>query len=162
MLLLLVAVYACMELREIFPEESQRRSELKTWHYLLGLSVFVLVWIRLVVSLATTAPAISPEPPRWQALAAYGVKGALYGFMILMPLAGWLALSAEGETIALFGLQLPALMDANENLAEIIKEVHETGAAVGYLLIGLHAAAALFHHYAVRDNTLKRMLPGRR
>jgi cytochrome b561 len=30
---------------------------------------------------------------------------------------------------------------------------------VGYWLIGLHAAAALFHHYIVRDNTLRRMLP---
>jgi cytochrome b561 len=31
---------------------------------------------------------------------------------------------------------------------------------VGYALIGAHAAAALFHHYVVRDNTLRRMLPG--
>lgn len=82
--------------------------------------------------------------------------------MILMPLAGWPALSAEGQATAFFGLQLPTLMAANENFAEIIKEVHETGAVVGYLLIALHAAAALFHPYAVRDNTLKRMLPGRR
>lgn len=162
MLLLLVAVYACMEFGEFFPEGSQGRSALNTWHYMLGLSVFVLVWIRLLVSLLTTAPAITPALPRWQTLASHGVQGAIYVFMILMPLIGWLALSAAGEATAFFSLQLPPLMAANENLAEIIKDVHETGAAVGYMLIGLHAAAALFHHYAVRDNTLKRMLPGRR
>ena len=162
MLLLLVAVYACIELGEFFPEESGSRSALKAWHYTLGLSVFALVWLRLLVSLVTTAPEITPEPPRWQTLASRAVQGALYVFMILMPLAGWLALSAEGQAIAFFGLQLPALVAANENFSEIIGEVHETGAVVGYLLIALHAAAALFHHYAVRDNTLKRMLPGRR
>ena len=31
----------------------------------------------------------------------------------------------------------------------------------GYFLIGLHAAAALFHHYFIHDNTLRRMLPSR-
>jgi cytochrome b561 len=33
--------------------------------------------------------------------------------------------------------------------------------SAGYWLIGLHAAAGLFHHYWVRDNTLVRMLPKR-
>jgi len=47
----------------------------------------------------------------------------------------------------------------NKALADLFKEIHETGATVGYFLIGLHAAAALFHHYVVRDNTLRRMLP---
>ena len=42
-----------------------------------------------------------------------------------------------------------------------MKELHETAGSVGYWLIGLHAAAALFHHYGMRDDTLKRMLFGR-
>jgi cytochrome b561 len=43
-----------------------------------------------------------------------------------------------------------------------LKELHEIIANAGYYLIGLHAAAALFHHYVVRDNTLERMLPAMR
>jgi cytochrome b561 len=43
-----------------------------------------------------------------------------------------------------------------------VKEVHETIGTIGYFLIGLHAAAALAHHYLWRDNTLLRMLPARR
>jgi len=82
--------------------------------------------------------------------------------MIGMPLAGWLLLSAEGDPIPFFGLQLPELISQNKNVAELIKEAHEAGGTVGYFLIGLHAAAALFHHYIVRDNTLARMLPDRR
>ncbi|WP_370300565.1 cytochrome b/b6 domain-containing protein, partial [Rheinheimera baltica] len=33
---------------------------------------------------------------------------------------------------------------------------------LGYVLIGVHAVAALFHHYILRDTTLSRMLPGKR
>ena len=161
MLFLLAAVYASMEFRGIFPKGSEGRSALKTWHYMLGLSVFALAWARLLVNLVGAAPTITPAPPHWQTLASKWVHAALYLLMISMPLAGWLTLSAEGEAIPFFGLQLPALIAENEALAEIIKEVHETGAVVGYFLIGLHAAAALFHHYVVRDNTLRRMLPWR-
>ena len=88
---------------------------------------------------------------------ATAVELALYGLMIVLPVLGWVTLSAEGEAIPFFGLQLPALVDANKALAERTEEVHETLATVGYFLIGLHAMAALFHHYVQRDNALRRM-----
>jgi cytochrome b561 len=81
--------------------------------------------------------------------------------MIGQPLLGWLILSANGDPIPFFGLQLPALIAENKDLVDVLKEVHETSGTVGYFLVGLHAAAALFHHYITRDNTLVRMLPGR-
>jgi cytochrome b561 len=76
-----------------------------------------------------------------------------------MPLLGWLILSAKGEPIPFFGLQLPALIGESRKVAEWVKEIHEFIGTTGYFVIGLHAAAALFHHYFVRDNTLRRMLP---
>ena len=79
--------------------------------------------------------------------------------MIGMPLLGWLTFSAEGEVIPFFFVQLPALVNESKSVAEWAKEFHETGGMIGYFLIGMHAAAALFHHYVVRDNTLRRMLP---
>ena len=112
MLLLLIAVYSCIELRELYPKGSDPREALKTWH-----------------------------------------------FMIIMPLAGWLILSAEGNIVPFWGLSLPSLVAENEPLAKTIEELHETTGMVGYYLIGLHAVAALFHHYVQKDNTLIRMLP---
>ena len=47
MLALLAGVYACIELREFYPRGSDVREGLKTWHFMLGLSVFALVWVRL-------------------------------------------------------------------------------------------------------------------
>lgn len=158
MLVLLAAVYACIELRELFPRGSDPRNLLKTWHFMLGLSVFALVWVRLAARLAGGTPPITPPPAALQALAGKVVHVALYALMIAMPIGGWLILSAEGEPVPFWGLTLPPLVGPNEELAELIEEIHETAGTVGYWLIGLHAAAALFHHYVLRDDTLRRML----
>lgn len=160
MLLLLIAVFACIELRELFPKGSDPRETIKAWHYMLGLSVLALVLLRLAVRIIGPSPGIEPNPPKWQKLFAGIMHLALYAFMVGMPLAGWLVLSAAGKPIPFFGLHLPALISENKPLAKSIAELHKTAGTVGYFLIGLHAAAALFHHYIVRDNTLRKMLPG--
>ena len=161
MLLLIIGVYACIELRELYPKGSDPREALKSWHFTLGLTVFALVWLRLVLRLVSPTPPIEPAPPGWQNLLAKIMHIALYALMIAMPVAGWLILSGEGKPIPFWGLDLPALMGKNKELAHTLEEIHETAGVVGYYLIGLHAAASLYHHYLVKDNTLVRMLPGR-
>lgn len=160
LMLLLAAVYATVNLAEVFPKGSLQRDGLRAWHFALGLSVLALAVVRLAVNLSARAPAIVPEPPAWQARAARLVHVALYALMIALPLLGWLLLSARGRPIPFFGVELPALVGESRSLARFVKELHEFGGNSGYLLIGAHAAAALFHHYVVRDNTLRRMLRG--
>ena len=160
MFLLLVGVYACLELRELYPKGSDPRNALKAWHFTLGLTVFALVWLRLALRLLQVTPAIVPAAPRWQLILSKIVHFALYAMMICLPLAGWVILSGEGKPIPFYGFQLPALIAENKELAENIEEIHATVGEIGYYLIGLHAVAALFHHYVMGDNTLKRMLPG--
>ena len=154
MLALLIAVYATILLREGYPRGSEIREALKAWHFSLGLTVFGLVWIRVLA--------------RWlggghraaRSLAGRGgaiVHLVLYAFMIAMPLLGWLTLSAGGDPVRLFGLSLPPLTGPNEGLAERTEGIHETLGTVGYWLVGLHAVAALVHHYVLRDGTLRRM-----
>jgi cytochrome b561 len=158
-LLLFVATYASIELREIFPKASEPREAMKVWHFMLGLSVLALMLPRLWFMFQGRFPAIQPEPPHWQKMPARMMHLSLYGLMILMPLSGWLLLSAEAKPIAFFGLQLPALIGESKTVADVTEEFHEILGTLGYFLIGLHSAAALTHHYLLRDNTLKRMLP---
>lgn len=162
MFLLIAAVYAAMELREFFPKGSDIRDGFKAWHFMLGLTVLALVLVRIVARLATSAKPITPQPSAWQRVASRAVHVALYGFMLGMPLAGWVILSARGAPIPFFGLELPPLVAPNKPLAQWVKEIHETAGTVGYWLIGLHAGAALLHHYVWKDDTLSGMLPGRR
>ena len=160
MLLLIVAVYAAIELREFYPKGSAPREALKMWHFMLGLSVFVLVWIRVLARLVSPSPAGLDEPA-WRSLTAKAAHLALYALMIGMPVAGWIILSAEGQPIPFFGLELPALTAENDALAGQVEELHVLGGTVGYWLIGLHAAASLFHHYVLKDRLFFRMLPSR-
>lgn len=161
MLVLIVAVYACIELRELYPRGSAIREGLKTWHYMLGLAIFALVWLRVIARFLAPVPAIVPRPPQWQMRVAHVTEFAIYIFMIVMPLLGWLILSGENQQVPFFGVHLPALIGENKTLAKQFEEIHETIGTAGYFLIGLHAAAALMHHYFYRDNTLVRMLPTR-
>ncbi len=161
-LLLFIAVYASINLRELYPKGSDPREALKTWHFMLGMLVFVLLWLRLAARFSGPAPDIRPEPSVWQQLSAKLMHLALYALMIVMPLSGWLLLSASGKPIPFFGLELPALISENKDLAKTIKEIHEFIGTTGYYLIGLHAAAALYHHYIKHDNTLTRILPDRK
>lgn len=96
----------------------------------------------------------------WQRLAAAATHIVLYALMIGLPLLGWGVLSAEGKPIPFLIWELPPLFGPSDSRAEFLEGLHETGATVGYVVIGLHALAALFHHYLVRDDTLRRMLPG--
>lgn len=160
-LALLITVYAFIELRGIFPKGGAAYNAMKTWHFMLGLTVFGVVGIRLVLRLVFRAPPITPHPPAWQLWLAKAMHLALYAFLIVMPLLGWLTLSAKGKAIPFFGLELPALIGPDKSLGGQLEEIHETIGTVGYFLIGLHAAAALFHHYFMRDDTVLRMLPSR-
>ena len=83
--------------------------------------------------------------------------------MFSMPVLGWLTLSGEGEVvrIPLFGRPLPMFPGIGEAAAATVEKLHESIAVLGYWLVAVHAAAALFHHYVVRDDTLWRMLPPR-
>jgi cytochrome b561 len=161
-LVLIIAVYACILLRENYPRGSDIREALKSLHFSLGLSVLALTVLRLGMrAFLWKPPPIAPPIPPWLALPAAGAHIAMYALLLAMPVAGWMILSAEGDPIQLFGLNLPPLLPPDKELAGQIEEIHETGGTVGYFLIGAHAVAALAHHYVIGDNTLTRMLPPR-
>jgi cytochrome b561 len=70
---------------------------------------------------------------------------------------------ARGHALPVFGLaEIASPWAADRSFAHNVKEVHETLANALLLLVGLHAAAALVHHYVLHDRTLTRMLPGSR
>ena len=156
---LLAAAYVCIEGREYFPRGSAMREGMKTWHFMLGLSVFALVWVRLVLRLTSTAPPIVPPLARWQHRLSRAMHVTLYAVMIGMPLGGWLILSAAGKPVPFFGLELPPLVAPDKALSKSVESIHKTIGNIALYLIALHAAAALYHHHIAHDNTLLRMLP---
>jgi cytochrome b561 len=111
------------------------------------------------------AKRLSPRPEELETqglrLLLHRAAGAghvvLYLFMAIMPIAGWLMLSAAGKPIPFFGLTLPALIAPDEALSKQIKAAHALAGNIGYGLIGLHVAASLFHQMVLKDRLLERM-----
>jgi cytochrome b561 len=158
--LLFVAAYSTIELRELFPKGSGMRDAMRWWHESVGLAIFVLAGLRLLIR-QVARPRLPKENQSWLRGLSVASHVALYLLMITLPVIGWIMLSADGKAIPFFGVSLPPLITPNGDLAEQLEELHETVGTLGYWLIGLHATAALFHHYVLRDKTLRRMLPVR-
>jgi cytochrome b561 len=129
-------------------------------HKSFGITVLVLVALRLVWRISHRPPPPLPMP-RWQHVSAQVVHGLLYVMMFAMPLSGWLFNSAANFPLQWFGLvQLPSLWHADPGVKHWAREFHEYGFWTLLALVVLHAAAAIKHHYIDKDETLRRMLPG--
>jgi cytochrome b561 len=132
------------------------------WHKWAGVSVFVLVWLRLAWRI-THQPPTMPEsmsvPLQWGAHAGHFL---LYALMLCIPVSGWLMSSAKGFQTVWFGvLPIPDLIGKDKLLGENLAELHEALSIGLLLLIAGHTAAAFFHHFIHKDHTLQRMWPKR-
>ena len=141
--------------------EGPASRELLNLHKSVGLSILVLTLVRLGWRIANPAIPLPLEMPRWQKLLARTNHVLFYVLLIAMPLVGWAASSAAGRDIVWFGLfEWPLLpIGGGRETAGDLMDLHETAAKGLYVLIFLHVAGALKHHFIDRDNVLHRMIP---
>lgn len=132
-----------------------------TAHKSIGITVLVLVVLRLLWRLYAGAPRPVPGTPGWQERIAGATHWLLYVMMFAIPLSGWLYDSASGlRPFKLFGLlEMPKLVAPDERAAQLTHAFHEWGFWALILVVLAHAGAALYHHLQQRDATLVRMLP---
>ena len=127
-------------------------------HESLGFTVFILVLARLVWRWFDRRPTEAPMPG-WMSLASRASHAALYGLLFLVPATAILGAWFGGHPITVYGLGAigPWLgtWDAGASLAEI----HGTLGDAMIWLAGLHAVAALYHHFFLKDRVLRAMLP---
>ncbi|WP_434641496.1 cytochrome b561 [Klebsiella sp. I138] len=159
--LLIVITYAAMELKGLFPKGSTGRYWMGIAHYSCGVSVFILMLVRMILRFLSPEPPVVPPLPDWQRLSATVGHFILYSLFILLPVLGVMSLYfGQKEWVFVF-IHMPVASVKNSLLQNSLKDIHELLANTGYFIIGLHAVAALMHHYVWRDNTLKRMMPGK-
>jgi len=126
-------------------------------HKSLGLLMLLVVIIRLTWRRRHPAPPMTVKG--WEGKLAHAVHIALYGFMFLAPVAGYLASSFTPYALKFFGLEIPKAGWPDESLNGAFKLLHQTLVWAGAGLIGLHLAGA-FKHLLKRDGMVQRMLPG--
>ena len=139
---------------------SPRKLKYYSLHKWIGVTVFMLALARVAWRLTHAAPPLPATMPAWQRAAATATHAILYVLIIVIPISGWLHSSTTGLPTVYLGLiQLPDLLARDKALAGTLKTVH---AALNYLLfvlVAIHAAAAVKHHFVDRDDIVARMLP---
>lgn len=130
----------------------------------LHISLGILLAAVLVARLAWRGSAGRRLPPANTGLLHLAAKAAhhvLYLLLAAQVTLGFVFRWAQGEPFAFFGLfAVPPAFTPDPDLANRIGGLHNLVAWTIIVLAGLHAAAALIHHYVLRDGVLRRMLPG--
>ena len=140
---------------------SPLRLKLFNWHKWAGVTILALSALRLLWRLTHRPPPDLPAPP-WQRAAGHAAHWALYALFFAVPLMGWAYSSAAGFPVVWFGvLPLPDFVAPDRALADILKARHGQLAWALAVVVALHVAAALKHHFIDRDGLLQRMRPGR-
>ena len=138
---------------------SPEKLQFYSWHKWAGVTVFLLVWLRLVWRITHRPPALPDTMSRPLQWLAHAGHAALYVLMIVIPLSGWLMSSAKGVQTVWFGvLPIPDLIGRDKELGKLLHEVHELLNYVLLLTLGGHIGAALWHHFVKKDDILRRML----
>ncbi len=124
-------------------------------HSSLGILVFALSVLRMLARQTPPAP-LSRGIVR---LAGVGMHKLLMLLTLLLPLTGFLRITTRGRAVDFFGYDIPSLTGNMPDVNAVFKALH--GGAMPLIvlaLIGLHIAAALIHHFLLKDATLKQML----
>jgi len=136
-------------------------------HKSLGITVLTLMALRLLWRLASPAPGLPSEMPALEQRAAHAGHFLLYLLLFLMPLSGWLMISASDKPSVLFQFTAFPLLpwigdlppDQKKYLAAIFRETHVLLSYTLLALVVIHIAAALRHAFLLHDGILSRMLP---
>ncbi|MGF6779918.1 cytochrome b [Paraburkholderia sp. GAS334] len=134
------------------------KATLINFHKSLGMTVFLLVLIRIGVRRAVGRPALPPMRA-WQRAAARITQVLLYVGMIVMPLSGYLGSSFNSYGTRFWGILLPEWGWDDKGLRSFFFGIHGICAWTMIALIALHIAGALKHQLIDRDGLIARMLP---
>lgn len=150
-------------------EIGQERFDLTQLHKSIGLTILGLTLLRILWRLLNRQPALPAHMGTLERMAAKFTHLVFYVLMLAIPLSGWALASASKYNIptVYFGtVEVPHLpyistlpRDEKKDAEDIAEEAHELLANLMILLLALHIAAALKHHWWNRDDVLTRMLP---
>ncbi|HKC53929.1 MAG TPA: cytochrome b/b6 domain-containing protein [Burkholderiales bacterium] len=128
-------------------------------HETLGICVFGLVVMRVLWRMVDSQPD-PPQVSRWMGIAAKAVQWALYLLLFALPLTAIAGAWLEGHPLTLLGgVEIAPLLGLSHDVGAKIATLHTWLGDAILWLAGLHALAALYHHFVLKDGVLASMLP---
>lgn len=132
-------------------------------HKSIGITILGLATLRLLWRWINPTPALPANLKPHERFLARFTHAALYVLLFAMPLTGWTMSSARGFPVSWFNLfELPDLVPKSQGLYDTLVATHAVLACALAIVVALHIAGAVKHHFVLRDDTLRRMLPIRR
>lgn len=149
----------CVVVAYLLSEGGRRvRLDPPQWHFFIGLAVLLLLVPRLIGRALGGAPPMVAGDRRMQ-LAAKAGHGLLYLLLVAVPVTGWLAVSKLGVPVSMGGINVPLFGQPVQGNPGLIGDLHQWGGNAILIIAGLHALAALWHQFYLKDGTLARMRP---
>jgi len=156
---LIVAQFTLATLFDDLPNGAKKLTLLAR-HKSIGITILALAVLRLLWRRANPTPELPGTLKPYERTLARLTHLLLYVLLFAVPLSGWLMSSARGFPVSWFGLvQLPDLVPKDKALFDVLVSVHGVLAWVLGIVASVHLVAALKHHFMLKDDVLKRMLP---
>lgn len=138
---------------ELAPGEESVRAFYFLLHKSMGITVAMLILLRIFWRITHKAPPLPDTVAKWQQKAAGAVHWLLYGIMIAMPFSGYMQSMFSKYDTKFWGLVLPRVAEADKAMRETFSQVHEV---LAFLFIGvliIHIAAAIKHRLSGTEIT---------
>ena len=140
---------------------SPAKLDMFVWHKSLGVSVLIIVLLRLAWRLIDHRPATPDDVTGHETRIAAIGHFLLYALMIAVPLSGWWVSDTSRVPFdAYFTIPMPDLLETDRTAQETAETVHSVLTNALLAVVGVHVLAALRHHFRLRNDILRRMLPG--
>jgi cytochrome b561 len=138
------------------------RELMQDTHMSLGVLLAAVILARLIWRVIPGHQLSSLESG-WVARASKGTHYLLYALLVAEAALGFTFRWGAGRPMAFFGTGIPPLIEKlGKPVTHQLREIHNWIGWTIIVIAVLHAAAALYHHYVLKDRILERMLPGRR
>lgn len=156
---LIIVQYTLAEIAEDLPLGLEKFRTLAL-HKSFGITILTLAVLRLAWRWMNPTPELPNTLKPYERVLARFTHFALYLLLFAQPITGWMMSSAANFPVSYFGwFTLPNLLAPDKELQHLLHEVHENLFRILVALAVLHVAAALKHHFWLKDDVLKRMLP---
>ncbi len=156
----ILALWVVGHMIDVLPK-GPLRVEVVGLHKEIGVIILILAVGRLAWRIIRPQPLLPSSLPAYERWLAKLGHVALYIMMLAIPADGILMSQSAGRAVSLFGFALPILVDKNDALRETLKAGHEVLGWVLALALAGHVIAALRHHFILKDDVMRRMLPSR-
>jgi cytochrome b561 len=129
-------------------------------HMSFGILLTVVLVVRIVWRL-TPGHRVQDATTGLVEVASKAMHYILYGLLSAQAVLGFVLRWSGNEAMSFFGLQIPPpFAPFSKPAHQLVGDAHNWIGWAIIILAGGHAAAALFHHYVLRDDVLWRMMPG--